>query len=202
MSPIEITATIFGLACVWLTVKQNIWCWPTGLIQVILYIWIFGQAKLYSDAILQVIYVFLQIYGWWAWKRGNKGEELEITLTPMKHLLFWIPATLVATAIWGSIMARIGAAAPYADGFIAVASLVATYLMARKYVESWCFWLAVDVVAVPVYLYKHLYPTAGLYVVFLILAIIGYRGWYIAFQNRTKAFESVADYLASLEKTA
>ena len=75
MSPVEIVATIFGLLCVYFTVKQNIWCWPTGLVQVVLYTYIFFGAKLYSDSILQVIYIPMQIYGWYFWLHGGKDKK-------------------------------------------------------------------------------------------------------------------------------
>ena len=74
MNAIEIIAAIFGLVSVWLTVKENIWCWPTGLIMVFLYIFVFYEAHLYSDVILQVIYIFLQIYGWYIWLNGGKDN--------------------------------------------------------------------------------------------------------------------------------
>lgn len=178
MSPIEVVATVFGLLCVWWTVRKNIWCWPAGLIQVLLYIYVFGGgAKLYSDMILQIIYVPLQFYGWYEWKHGAKGKELPLSRADAPMLFKWVFFTAVMTAGWGYLMTKVGAAAPYADGFVAVASLVATYLMAKKVVECWWFWIAVDVVAIGVYLYKHLYPTTILYVVFLWLAITGYVAW-------------------------
>ncbi|MGA1133103.1 MAG: nicotinamide riboside transporter PnuC [Prochlorotrichaceae cyanobacterium] len=75
MTGIEVIAVVFGLLCVWLTVRQNIWCWPTGLVQVTLYIVIFYQVKLYSDLILHILYVFLQIYGWYHWLHGGKTRS-------------------------------------------------------------------------------------------------------------------------------
>jgi nicotinamide mononucleotide transporter len=177
MSPIEITATVFGLLCVALTVKRNVWCWPTGLVQVILYIWVFFGVKLYSDMILQIIYVPLQVYGYWQWKYGSNKKELPLSCLYLTGNLKWFGLTAVLTIGWGYLMTKVGAAAPYADGFVAMASLMATYLMAKKVVECWWYWIAVDVVAVGVYLYKHLYPTTILYAVFLVLAIIGYVAW-------------------------
>lgn len=189
MSPIEITATVFGLLCVILTVKRNVWCWPAGLVQVILYIWVFFGVKLYSDMILQIVYVPLQVYGYWQWKYGSTKQELPLTSLNPAGNLKWLGLTVALTVGWGYMMTKVGAAAPYADGFVAMASLVATYLMAKKVVECWWYWIAVDVVAVGVYLYKQLYPTTILYAVFLVLAFIGYVTWRKAL-NKNRALRN------------
>lgn len=179
MTWIEGFAAVCGLLCVWLTVRQNVWCWPTGLIQVVLYIGVFYQAKLYSDLILHIIYVIMQVYGWYHWLHGGRERtELEVSLLSMPALLIWILIGAVTTVPWGYSMANYtDAAAPYADAFIAAGSLIAQWLMARKKLESWYFWIAIDIVAVAVYLCKELYITAGLYSVFLVLAVLGYSQW-------------------------
>lgn len=175
----EIPGTIFGLICVWLTVRQHIWCWPTGLVSVVLYVVVFYEAKLYSDLVLQVVYIFMQLYGWYHWLYGGaKRTELPVTTQPPAHTIGWWIFALIGSALWGYGMATYtDAAAPYWDAFIAVASLVAQWLMARKKLESWWFWIAVDCVAVGVYASKKLYVTTGLYAVFLILAISGWLAW-------------------------
>ena len=179
MSVIEIVAVCFGVACVWLTIRQNIWCWPTGLVQVVLFIWIFYQAKLYSDVMLHVVYVVLGFYGWWYWLHGGReAKQLPVTRLPSKHLVLWIMLGAAGTAALGGAMARYtDAALPYWDAATTVLSLVAQYLLARKVLENWEFWIVVDVIAVGVYLTKELYLTSGLYAVFLILAVIGLITW-------------------------
>jgi nicotinamide mononucleotide transporter len=177
MTWIELAATIFGLLCVWFTVKQNIWCWPTGIVQVFLYIFVFYGAKLYSDALLQVIYIFLQAYGWYHWNKGNQ-HQLPVTNIPKRNYPFYASAILLGSFLWGYTMKRYtDAAAPYPDAFIVVASLVATWLLAKKKVESWYLWISVDVIAIGVYAYKHLYLTTSLYAVFLVLATMGLLEW-------------------------
>jgi nicotinamide mononucleotide transporter len=179
MSWIEITATVFGLLCVYFTVKQNIWCWPTGLVQVILYTYIFYGARLYSDSILQIIYIPMQIYGWYFWLHGGKDkQEAPVTKITGKFWVTMITFGLGLTLVWGHIMGKyFQAAAPIPDAFIVVASLYAQWLLSKKKLESWKLWIIVDVVAIGVYFYKHLYITAGLYVVFLGLAISGLLAW-------------------------
>lgn len=178
---IEIVATVFGFLCVVLTIRRNVWCWPTGLVQVLLFIIIFYHAKLYSDLILHVIYVGMQFYGWYCWTAGRdpaRQESIVISSLTPRQLAMWSLITAVATALWGYTMSRwTDASLPYADAFTTVASLVAQYLLARKFLENWLFWIVVDVVAISVYYYKVLIPTSILYAAFLVLAVIGYVTW-------------------------
>lgn len=183
---IEWFAVIFGLLSVILTVRQNIWCWPVGLAQVFLYIFVFYRARLYSDMILHVIYVALQIYGWNEWLHGGRDRKApEITrLTAPKRVFAW-SAMLTAGFLWGAFMARYThAAAPYADALIVSASLFATYFLAKKIIDAWFIWIGVDILAVSVYFYKHLFPTALLYSVFLFLAVLGFFEWRKSFLQR------------------
>jgi nicotinamide mononucleotide transporter len=179
MSTIELIAVVFGLLSVVLTIRQSIWCWPTGLVQVILFIGIFYDAKLYSDMILHVIYVFLQFYGWYYWLRGDKGTtppKVE-SLSPIM-LASWGTAVAVLSAFWGYVMYRwTDASFAFADAFIMVASLAAQWLLAQKKLQSWWFWIAVDLVAIFVYWQKDLKLTSFLYMVFLVLAGLGWWTW-------------------------
>ena len=179
MNLIEIIAVIFGLLAVWLTVRRNIWCWPAGLVQVVLYVWIFYQVKLYSDLILHVIYIGVQIYGWHHWLYGGKDRtELPVTRMTIKTNAMWSAVALTGTAAWGYLMASTtDASVPYGDAFTTATSLVAMWLQAQKKLESWLFWIAVDVIAIGIYWYKELLLTSGLYAVFLILCLIGYASW-------------------------
>jgi len=179
MAPIEVIAVVCGLLCVWLTIRQNIWCWPIGLIQVALYIVIFYQVKLYSDLVLHVVYVALQVYGWWHWLHGGRDRgQLQVSSLSLRGFAGWIALLLVGTFMWGWGMASLtDASVPYWDAFTTVASLIAQWLMTRKRLESWIFWIAVDIVAIGVYAYKSLLLTSGLYAVFLVMAIMGLLAW-------------------------
>ncbi len=179
MSWIEWVAVLAGLLCVWFTIKENIWCWPLGLIQVTLYVWIFYQAKLYSDFVLHIIYIFLQFYGWYSWLYGGMNHtKLPVSRLSPNGFLLSLLLTSVATALWGAGMEHYtDASLPYWDAFTTMASLMAQWLLTRKKLESWIYWISVDVVAIGVYFYKGLHPTAGLYAVFLILASAGFWKW-------------------------
>lgn len=179
MTGIEAIAVLFGISCVWLTIRQNIWCWPTGLVQVVLYIYIFYDVKLYSDMILHMIYVVLQIYGWYHWLHGGKHHGvLSVSTLSERARISWLLLAFAGTVLWGYMMhTYTDASIPYGDAFTTVTSLVAQWLMARKRLESWLFWIVVDIIAIGIYWYKDLMLTAGLYAVFLVLAIMGLFTW-------------------------
>jgi nicotinamide mononucleotide transporter len=185
---IEIFGAVFGFLAVYFTIRQSIWCWYFGLVQVMLYCFVFFTAKLYSDMILHVIYIFLQVFGWYNWKYGGSNQStLRITL--VTNATFWIGLTVLTSLLLGYIMqTKTDASYPYEDAFITVASLVAQYLMIKKVLASWLFWIIVDVVGITIYCYKGLYFTTVLYVLFLIMAIIGYLEWKKAY-NEEFAYE-------------
>lgn len=194
MNLVELAAILTGLANVWLTTRQNIWCWPIGLVMVTLYIVIFYQARLYSDMGLQVIYIFMQVYGWYYWLRGagnvpgtnaDGGQQQEARVSRLSPT--WL-ATCAATAVLGT--AGLGylmdtftdADLAYWDATTTVLSLLAQWLLGRKILESWVLWILVDVLAIGIYFTKGLYLTGGLYVVFLGLATSGLLQWWKSYR--------------------
>ena len=179
MTLIEVIAVLFGVACVVLTIRQHIVCWPTGLVMVVLYIWIFYQARLFSDMALQVVYIFMQVYGWVHWSRGGaRDNPLPVARLSSRAKVAWGLVAVLGTVGLGYSMNRwAGAALPYWDAFTAVLSLIAQWFLARKILESWLLWITVDIVSIGIYFVKELYLTAGLYAVFLGLATIGLMTW-------------------------
>ena len=179
MNWIELVAVIFGLLSVFFVVRQSIWCWPTGLVQVCLYVVIFFQVKLYFDFGLHLIYIAVHIYGWHHWLHGGADHgKLAVTRLSTRAMSGWMLLVFSTTALGGFTMAaNTDAALPYGDAFTTFASLVAMWLQARKRLQSWLFWIAVDVIAIGIYYYKDLLLTAGLYAVFLVLSIIGFISW-------------------------
>ena len=179
MSPIEITAVVFSLLCVYFTLKNNIWCWPTGLVGVVAYVFVFYGAKLYSDIILQLFYVVMQFIGWYEWLHGGeKKTKLPITNLSTKEKYFWLGILVTATGLWGTFMTRFtNASLPYPDAFTTVGGIMAQWLLCVKKIQSWILWIILDVACVFIYTYKELYMTAGLYAVFLVMATMGYFAW-------------------------
>lgn len=179
MSPFEIIGTVLGIWGVWLTIRQNIWCWPIGAVQVLVYAWVFFTAKLYSDVLLQLVFFVLEVYGWWYWLRGGeKRAELPVTRLSAKAVAGWLVLGAALTAGWGELMHRTtDAALPHWDAFVLVFSLIAQWFQARKNLECWPGWVVVNVVAIGVYWAKDLRLTSGLYLVFLAMSFWGWRAW-------------------------
>jgi len=183
MSIWEIIGTVLGVIGVWLMIRQNIWGWPVGLVQVAVYAWVFFDVKLYSDAILQAAFFLIQAYGWWHWLKGAgdgpAGEGvLPVTRLSAVALAGWIAAGAMLTTGWGAFMHRTtDAALPWWDAFILVFSLIAQWLQARKNLECWAGWLVVNTVAIGVYWVKDLRLTSGLYLIFWGMALWGWQAW-------------------------
>jgi nicotinamide mononucleotide transporter len=179
MSPYEVVGVAFGVLAVWLTVRESPWCWPTGLVNVGLFSVVFYQAKLYADMALQVVYVVLCLYGWHQWLHGGVGHgALHVSRAPRSALVGLGAAGIAGGVAIGLLLRHAtDAALPYWDAGTASFSLVAQALQTRKWIECWLVWIVVDVVYVGMYLAKALYPTTGLYLVFLVLAALGWRQW-------------------------
>lgn len=179
--PLEALATLLGLINITLIVRRSVWNYPFGLAMVTLYAWIFAQpdVRLYSDVGLQMFFFVVQLYGWWNWSQSeaDSGEVQVLMLSPPNRLA-WLAVIAVATLAWGTLMHRYTSAAlPWWDAFIAMTSVSAQLLMARRYLENWVLWIAVDAVAIGVYAAKGLMLTAILYTIFLIVSILGLFSW-------------------------
>ena len=179
MNRFEIIAAIFGVVSVFLSVRQNIWSWPTAIVNVAMYIVVFYRSKLYSDTGLQVVYVVLNFYGWYQWLYGGKNRtELPVARTGAKLGAILVAIGGVSTILLGTFVSHnTDAALPYMDALTTSTSLVAQWMMTRKLLENWIVWVSVDVVYIGMYIYKDLKVTAALYAVFLILSVMGYFDW-------------------------
>lgn len=176
---IEIVATTTGLLCVWLTAKENIWAWPIGLVNVGCFFFMFWEAKLYADTMLQVLFFLLSVYGWIIWLTKREGTKVRPTRQITPRLMFFLSILcVVMTLLWGYVLQTYtDASIPYVDALIATLSIIAQYLLSSKILENWLIWIAVDVMSVAMYAYKDLYAVAFLYLIFLFIAIAGYVGW-------------------------
>ena len=176
---IEIAAVLCGLANVVLIIRRSLWNYPFGLTMVALYAWIFFEVRLYSDTLLQVFFFVVQLFGfvWWLQGRTADGDLIVRRLTP-HQVLATIVAAVLGTILLGGVMSRwTDAALPFPDAAITSMSVLAQLLLARRFLENWFLWIAVDVLAIGVYSAKDLHPTAVLYGVFLLLAITGLLDW-------------------------
>jgi len=179
MNPLEIATVVLGLLSVWFTVRQNIWCWPTGIAMVALYAVLAYEVRLYSDVGLQAIYLAMQIYGWYHWLHGGRdGGVLPVTRQRPVRFTLCVVAALVAAAALGMAMDRLtDADVPYWNATATTLSLTAQWLMAKKKLECWAIWITVDVLYVGIFLAKRMYLMAFLYSVFLVLAATGLFEW-------------------------
>jgi nicotinamide mononucleotide transporter len=176
---LEIVAAVLSAAAVFLGVRQSLWNWPLGIVSVLLYVAVFARARLYADAGLQVVYAAMNAYGWYGWRFGGAHRTaLPMTRTPVRLWPLLAGLAVVGSLLLGWSFARFtDAALPYLDSALTAVSLVAQWMMTRKLLEHWLVWIAVDLVYVPMYVSRQLYPTAALYLVFLGLAVAGYLAW-------------------------
>ena len=185
-SLLETIGVITGILCVYLAAKNNIWNWPIAIVSVGIYIVIFLEAKLYADTGLQVYFLAMNAYGWWFWSRKpadtpkvpvKRISKLEILLSLLGIALF--------TALIGFFLYhKTDAAFPFIDSFCTACSLVAQIFLARKVVENWLIWIFVDIIYVGVYLAKGLHLTAGMYALYIYIALMGYLAWRKEFKQQ------------------
>lgn len=179
MTAIEWIGAGLGVVSVWLTVRQNPLCWPIGAAMVALYTYIFWRERLYADAGLQVFYFGMQFYGWYQWLRGGDARTpLAVRRVSSRGLAGLVGLGASGAFGLGFLLSRYtNQDLAYWDSTVTAFSFVAQWMMAKKYLENWLFWIAIDVLAAGIYLVKQLYPTAILYVIFVGLAVAGYREW-------------------------
>ncbi len=178
MSYIEWIAAAFVLTNVALVALRSVWNYPFALVAVTLYGFVFFEAKLYSDMLLQGFFFALNLYGWAAWIRSRDESGIPVGWMSVTARQYWVLATIVAWAGWSFVMDRYtDAIAPWVDGAIAMLSITAQWLLARRRVESWYLWILVDLIAVPLFAWRGLYATSAVYVVLLGLSIDGLLQW-------------------------
>ena len=179
MNWFELVAVVVTLLSIWLATKENIWYYPTGLVALVMYTWLYYSARLYAESLLQVICFVLMVYGWYEWLHGGAHRtELPVTRTPRWAWIAGIASGLAASALTIAVQRTFtDNPNPYVDSSLFAWSLVAQWMTARKWIESWIFWLVINTVSVPLYVTRDLWITAILYLGLWILAIFGYRAW-------------------------
>ena len=177
---IEIVGAILSLIYLDLSIKQKVSLWFFGIISSVFYIVIFFQTKFYADMSLQFYYVFISIYGWLNWKRGNQGsgEELPTTQLSKRLLLNLVVATGLIYIVYYLILSKFtDSTIPKADSLVGALSVVGTWMLAKKFIENWLVWIVADALCVGLYIYKGLFPTAILFIVYTVMSVVGYWQW-------------------------
>jgi nicotinamide mononucleotide transporter len=176
---LENLGIVATLICVWLNTKQNIWGWPWAIIASGVYGFVYFQAKLYSDMELQIVFIIISIYGWWQWIFGGEQKNnLPVTNTPKKLYLILATILILFACISGYLHSKYtDASLPYFDSSLTAISLIAQWLMARKYIENWLLWIAANIGYMFMYFSKNLNGTSVLYLLLLAMAIKGFIDW-------------------------
>jgi len=179
LSQIEMLAVLLAVLYLLLAIRQNIWCWSAAFISTSLYFSLMYGARLYMEAILQLFYAGMAVYGWYQWRYGSAtGGHLAVsTWRQGQHMTVLLGVTL-ASVISGWLLTRYtNAALPYMDSFTTWGAVVSTWMVARKVLENWIYWFVIDSVSIYIYIERELYLTAMLFGVYLVLIIFGYVSW-------------------------
>ena len=176
---IEFAGFVTGAACVLLAVRENVWNWPIGILNNLLYLVVFWHSGLYADAGLQFFYIAISVYGIWCWLYGGaQHSQLSISRVTRNHAIVLVSATAGAAAVLYSILHHFtDSTVPAGDATTTALSLVAQYMLGRKLIENWLVWITADVLYIGLYCYKSLYLTAFLYAIFIVMCIAGYLRW-------------------------
>lgn len=203
LSYIEFFGTIFYLWSVWLIARKKILTWPIGIISVILYGILFYQIQLYSDTLEQIYYLGASVYGWWFWKKNvlDTKTSIKIRLSEKKHIITFVIITLILSLMLGYFMTKVHlllpkiftepASYPYLDAITTIMSFTAMFLMAQKRIESWIYWIIVDVIGIGLYYAKDVKFISLLYVILLFMAINGLIIWLKDIKQTDKKIKTV-----------
>ncbi len=177
----EVLGAILGVLYIFFSIRQHILTWPTGLLTSVLYVLVFFKARLYADMGLQLYYVLISIYGWYFWLKGRKpdtGEKVPVRVSSIKlrYKLIFISLTLYAIILF--ILRKFtDSDVPHMDSMTTALSIVATWMLARKYIGHWIIWIFVDAFSAGLYIYKGLWATVILFSIYTVMAILGFFEW-------------------------
>ena len=183
MSPWEVAAVIFAIAYLLLAVRENILCWLFAFISTAIYTVLFWDVNLLMESALNVYYMAMAVFGWYQWTRGGHnggGEPRALAIQSMsgRQNILVITAIAILTFVSGYFLSEHSSAVwPYIDSFTTWASVITTYLVTRKYLQNWLYWIVIDSVSIPLYIDRGLNLTALLFAAYVVIAVFGYLGW-------------------------
>ena len=187
MTPLEAVAVMMAVGYLLLAIRENIWCWFCAGVSTAIYVWLFIDARLYMESGLNAFYFVMAIYGWWVWWSGQSdGHKRPIVQWPIGVHAAAIGCVLGLSAISGYLLdTRTDAAFPYVDSMTTWSAIWATFLVARKVLENWWYWLVIDVASVFIYWARDLELTAGLFVLYVIMIPFGIVSWTRSLREQT-----------------
>ncbi|WKE67463.1 nicotinamide riboside transporter PnuC [Gallaecimonas kandeliae] len=177
-SPLEGAAVVLAVAYLWLAMRQSQWCWPAALVSTLIYVVLFYDVALLSESVLNLYYMAMAGYGWWSWRQGTQGGRLPVNARPLGWHLRLIAVGGLLSLGWGYLMANhTQAAFPYLDGATSCFAVLTTWMVTRKVLENWLYWVVIDGVSIWLYLQKDLAMTALLFLGYVLMALSGYWSW-------------------------
>ncbi|WP_281613670.1 nicotinamide riboside transporter PnuC [Flammeovirga sp. SubArs3] len=192
MSSLELIAVIFSITFTVLAIKENIWCWAASTISVSIYMYLCITAKLYAETGLQIFYLIMNVVGFYQWKFKRKDQEiLQLSEWSLKtHFILFIIGGIGIYILASGLLKYTDAALPFVDSFTTVFSIIATFMVTRKIVSNWLYWIVIDAISVYMYYIKGFQLTSFLFIVYTLLAVWGYYQW------RTEYGEKYIDHRA------
>ena len=183
-SILELAAVILAVAYLLLAVRQNIACWYAAFVSTAIFLYVFWQVDLYMESGLQVYYLVMAIYGWWSWQQGKEEDNtLKVTTWPVHYHALAIMAIVIATYVSGILLSETNQRLAYIDSFTTWSAVLTTYMVTRKILENWIYWLVIDAVSIYLYLDRELYFTALLFAVYIIIIFFGFSSWLKAYKS-------------------
>ena len=179
MSAWELAAVALGIAYLLLAMRESLWCWYAAFASTSIFLFLFWEVDLLMESALQVYYLAMAVYGWWHWQQGSdSGDQLAISRWSLRRHALAITAVLGLSAASGLALQQLtGAALPYLDSFTTWSSVLTTWMVARKILENWLYWLVIDSISIYLYIDRELYLTALLFAVYVVIVIFGFRTW-------------------------
>lgn len=177
---LELVAAVLALVMVGCNMRELHWGWPLAAVSSLMYVGVFAGSRIYGDAALQIFFAVMALWGWTQWLRGHRadGGSLQVARLSRRGLAL---SAVAAALLWPTLaffLSRFtNSDVPWLDGFVTALSVVGQFLLARKFIENWGVWLAVNVVSIGLFIHKGLWLTVALYLIFAVLSVIGYIAW-------------------------
>jgi nicotinamide mononucleotide transporter len=183
----EAVAMVLGITYLILAVRENLWCWYAAFASTLIYLFLFWDVNLLMESALQVYYLAMAVYGWWQWQHGAGSDgKLAISRWHWRRHLAAVLAIVAISAGSGLLLREYSSAAlPFLDSFTTWGSVLTTWMVARKVLENWLYWLVIDSVSIYLYLDRELYLTAFLFLVYIVIAVFGFRQWLVHYRNQS-----------------
>jgi len=185
-SMLELCAVILAVVYLVLAVRQNIACWYAAFASTAIFLYIFWQVNLYMESALQVFYLAMAVYGWYQWQHGaEEDRQLAVSTWPVRYHVLAVFFVLLATFASGTLLADTNQRLGYVDSFTTWGAVITTFMVARKVLENWIYWLVIDSVSIYLYLDRELYFTAILFIVYIVIIFFGFRAWWLDYRCQT-----------------